>query len=93
MDKYLEEAKSAIEGSKSKELLFEAVKNLAEALKEVQNLGNLGFEAKKDELDFYRKYCDRAAELMRYTEETAPFATIAMRKGLPILDREFKRAY
>jgi len=91
VDKYLEEAKSAIEGSKSKEMLFEAVKNLAEALKEVQDLGNLDFEAKKCELDFYRKYCDRAAELIRDTEETAPFATIAMRKGLPILDRNLKR--
>ena len=44
----------------------------------------------KGELNFYRKYCDRAAELMRDTEETAPFATIAMRKGLPILDRNLK---
>ena len=55
VDKYLAEAKNAIEGSKSKELLFEAVKNLANALKEVQNLGNLGFEAKKDKLNFYRQ--------------------------------------
>lgn len=90
VDKYLEEAKSAIEGSKSKELLFEAVKNLAEALREVQDLGNLDFKAKKYKLEFYRKYCDRAAELIKDTEETAPFATIALRKGLPILDRNLK---
>ena len=90
MDKYLAEAKDAIKGSKSKELLFEAVENLANALKEVQNLENLDLEAKKGELNFYRKYCDHAAELMRDTEETAPFATIAMRKGLPILDRNLK---
>ena len=90
VDKYLEEAKYAVKGSKSKELLFEAVENLANALKEVQNLENLDLEAKKGELNFYRQYCDRAAELMRDTEETAPFATIAMRKGLPILDRNLK---
>ena len=90
VNKYLAEAKAAIKGSKSKELLFEAVENLANALKEVQNLENLDLEAKKGELNFYRKYCDRAAELMRDTEETAPFATIAMRKGLPILDRNLK---
>jgi HEAT repeat protein len=90
VDKYLEEAKSAIEESKSKELLFEAVKNLAQALKEVQNLENLDFEAMKDKLNHYRKYCDRATELMIETEETAPFATIAMRKGLPYLDRKLK---
>ena len=90
VNKYLAEAKDAIEGSKSKELLFEAVENLANALKEVQNLENLDLEAKKGELNFYRKYCDRAAELMKDTEEKAPFATEAMRKGLPILDRNLK---
>ena len=41
VDKYLAEAKSAIKGSESKKQLFEAVQNLAEALKEVQNMGNL----------------------------------------------------
>ena len=90
VDKYLAEAKDAVGGSKSKELLFEAVENLANALKEVQNLENLDLEAKKGELNFYRQYCDRAAELMIETEETAPFATVAMRKGLPILDRNLK---
>lgn len=90
VDKYLTEAKNAVKGSKSKELLFEAVENLANALKEVQNRGNLDLETKKDELNYYRKYCDRAADLMRDTEETAPFATIAIRKGLPILDRNLK---
>ena len=41
VNKYLEEAKAAIKGSESKKQLFEAVENLAEALKEVQSLGNL----------------------------------------------------
>jgi len=90
VDKYLTEAKDAIEGSKSKKILLEAVENLANALKEVQNLGSLDLEAKKCELNFYRQYCDRATELMKDTEESAPFATIAMRKGLPILDRNLK---
>jgi len=44
----------------------------------------------KGELNFYRKYCENAAELMRDTEETAPFATAAMRRGLPLLDRKLK---
>jgi HEAT repeat protein len=90
VDKYLAKAKYAIGFSKSKELLLEALNNLANALKEIQNLGGLDFEAKKCELNFYRQYCDRAAELMRDTEKTAPFATRAMRKGLPILDRNLK---
>nr|WP_054864627.1 HEAT repeat domain-containing protein [Methanosarcina barkeri] len=88
--KYLTEAKDAIKGSKSKETLFEAVENLANALKTVQKLENLDFEAKKDELNFYRKYCDRAAELMKDAEETAPFATITLQKGLPILNKNLK---
>jgi len=90
VNKYLKEAKSAIKGSESKKQLFEAVENLAEALKEVQNLGNLDLSEMKDELNFYRKYCDHAAELMKETDEKAPFATKVLRKGLPILDRNLK---
>jgi hypothetical protein len=71
-------------------LLFEAVENLAEALKEVQNLENLDLETKKGELDFYRKYCEQASELMRNTEETAPSATKVMKIGSLILDRKLK---
>jgi HEAT repeat protein len=90
VNKYLEEAKSAIEGSESKKQLLEAVENLAEALKEIQNLENLDLQAMKGELNFYRKYCDHAAELMKCTDEKAPFATEVLRKGLPILDRNLK---
>jgi HEAT repeat protein len=90
VNKYLEETKAAIEGSESKKQLFEAIENLSEALKEVQNLGNLDFETKKSELNFYRKYCDHAAELMKDTNEKAPFVTEVMRKGLPILEKYLK---
>ncbi len=90
VDKYLEEAKARIVGSEGRKQLFEAVENLAEALKEIQNLGNLDLEAKKSELNFYRKYCDHAAELLKDTYEKAPFATEVLRKGLPILDRNLK---
>ena len=38
VDKYLTEARSAIKRSKNKEILFEAVDNLAKALEEVQSL-------------------------------------------------------
>ncbi|MFY9338571.1 MAG: HEAT repeat domain-containing protein [Methanosarcina flavescens] len=91
VNRYLEEAKSAIKGSESKELLSEAVQNLAEALKEVHNLENLDLKAKKVELYFYRKYCDSVSEIMRYTDEKAPFATEVLRKRLPILDRHLKK--
>lgn len=90
VEKYLSEAKNEIYRSENKKLLFEAVENLANALKEVQNLENLDLEAKKGELNFYRKYCEQASELMRNTEETVPYATVVIRKGLPLLDRKLK---
>jgi HEAT repeat protein len=90
MNEYLEEAKAAIKGSESKKQLFEAVQNLSEALKEVQNLGSLDLPGMKGELNFYRKYCDHAAELMKDASEKAPFVTKVLRKGLPILDRNLK---
>ena len=81
MNKYLKEAKAVIENSKGKKQLFEAVQYLAEALKELQNIGNLDLPGMKDELSFYRKYCDYAAELMSCTDEKAPFATEVLRKA------------
>lgn len=90
INKYLVNAKAAIGDSKSKELLFEVVESLAHALKETQNLENLGLEAKKCELNFYRVYCDRATKLMTYAEDSVPFAVDTIRKGLPILDRNLK---
>ena len=93
VNKYLEEAKSAIKDSESKKQLFEAVENLAEALTEVQNIGNIDLSGMKDELNFYRKYCDHAIELMKCTDEKAPFATKVLRKGLPILDKNLKELF
>jgi len=91
IDRYLVEAKAAVKGSESKKQLIEAVQNLAEALKEVQDMGNLDLSGMKGELNFYRKYCDHAAELMKDTEKTAPFATMTLRKGLSVLDRNLKK--
>ena len=45
---------------------------------------------KKDELNFYRQYCDHAAELMREPKKQHLMLQLAMRKGLPILDRNLK---
>lgn len=72
-------------------MLFEAVENLAKALKEVQNFGSPDLQMLKSELSFYRKYCDSAAELMGSAEEKSPYAVAALRKGLPILDRNIKQ--
>ena len=88
MKKYLAEAKSAVEGSKSKEKLLEAVENLGNALKEAQRARDLN-EIKSD-LNAYRRYCDRACELLDTTEEKAPGASRLIRKGLPIIDEKIK---
>jgi hypothetical protein len=44
----------------------------------------------KRDLDFYRRYCDRAADLLDTTEEKAPRATKMIRKGLPIFNQRIK---
>lgn len=86
--KYIAEAKSAVEGSESKEKLFEAVENLSNALGEVQKVKN--FDEMKSELKAYLKYCERAAELLSSAEEKTPGAASILKKGLPIIDARIK---
>ena len=86
---FLSEAKSAVEGSESKEKLFEAVENLENALKEAQKARDFG-DVKSD-LNAYRRYCERVFELLDTTEEKAPGASKVIRKGLPIIDERIKR--
>jgi HEAT repeat protein len=90
VQRYLIEAKRAAEGSESKKKLLEAVENLADALKEVQDLRGMDFDVIKRDLNAYRRYCDRAAELLEVTEEQAPGATRLIRRGLPIIDQRIK---
>jgi len=86
--KNLKEAKQAVEGSKSKEKLLEAVENLANALQEAQKLKDL--DEIKTDLNAYRRYCNRTVELLDETEDKAPGATKLMRRGLPIIDERIK---
>lgn len=88
IQKYLREAKSAVEGSESKEKLLEAVENLGNALKEAEKARN--FSDIKADLNAYRRYCDRACELLETTEDKAPGASRLIRKGLPIIDERIK---
>lgn len=87
---YLAEARDAAEGSESKEKLLEAVENLRNALKEPQNLWDKDFNAVKSDLNAYRRYCERACDLLKTTEEKAPGATRLIKKGLPIIDDKKK---
>jgi HEAT repeat protein len=88
VQKYITEAKSAIEGSESKEKLLEAVENLGNALMEAQRARDSN-EIKSD-LNIIMRYCDRACELLDTTEEKAPGASRLIRKGLPIIDERIK---
>jgi len=88
VQKYLTEAKKAVEGSESKEKLLEAVENLGNALKKAQKARY--FTDLKSDLNAYRRYCDRACELLDTTEDKAPGASRLIRKGLPIIDEKIK---
>lgn len=88
IDKYLTEARSAVKNSKNKQILLEAVDNLAKALEEVQSLENRSLENNKEELSHYMEYCERAADLMSETEQISPYATEVLRRGFPILKRK-----
>ncbi|MBU4220492.1 MAG: HEAT repeat domain-containing protein [Euryarchaeota archaeon] len=88
VQKYITEAKIAVEGSESKEKLLEAVENLGNALKEVQKARD--FNTLKSDLNAYRRFCDRACELLDTTEEKAPGASRLIRRGLPIIDERIK---
>jgi len=90
VQEYIKEAKNAIEGSESKKILLEAVENLENALYEVYKSREKGLDAWKSDLKAYRRYCDRACNLLDKTEKDAPGATKIIRKGLPIIDQQIK---
>ncbi|MHC1575506.1 MAG: hypothetical protein ACXQTY_06875 [Candidatus Methanogasteraceae archaeon] len=88
VQRYLAEAKSVSKGSENKEILIEAVENLANALSEAQKVTD--FDARKSDLKAYRQYCDRAADLIDAAEGGAPGAAHVLRRGLPIIDNRIK---
>ena len=88
VQRYLSEAKSASEGSKNKETLLEAVENLASALTEAHKA--MDFGAMKSDLNTYRQYCDRAADLIDYAAEDAPGAARILRRGMPIIGKRIR---
>ncbi len=87
---YLAEAKNAVGGSASKEKLLEAVENLGNALKEVQNLRETDFNVVKCNLNAYRQYCERAADMLDDVKDKAPGAAHLVRKTLPIINERIK---
>jgi len=90
VQEYIKEAKNAVEGSESKKTLLEAVENLENALREVHKSREKGLDAWKSDLKAYKRYCDRACDLLDITEKDAPGATKIIRRGLPIIDQRIK---
>ena len=85
IERNLEEAKQAVEGSGTSEKLIEVVENLENALQEAQKSREL--DKIQSDLYTYMQYCNRAEELLKITEEKAPNATKLFRKGLPIVKK------
>ena len=50
----------------------------------------MDFSAMKSDLNTYRQYCDRAADLIGDAAEDAPGAARVLRRGLPIIDQRIK---
>jgi len=48
------------------------------------------FDEIKYDLNSYRRYCERAVELIDITEEVAPVASKLIRRGLPVIDQRIK---
>lgn len=80
---YLNEAKSAVEGSSRKEKLLAAVENLSNAVKEAHKSGDINDMIHG--LNAYRRYCERVSKLLEATENEAPDATNLIRRGLPVI--------
>jgi len=89
IERNLEEAKRAVEGSESKDKLIEIVENLANALQEAQK--SKVFDKIQADLGKCLHYCNRAEELLKSTEENAPIVTELIKKGLPIIDEKIQK--
>lgn len=90
IDKYLENSRKSIDGSKSREELFEAIQNLSKALKESQKLKGKSLEEISIELKAYRWYCEEASKFMISAEERAPIAIKLMKKCNPLLENKIQ---
>jgi len=79
IQRYLDDAKTAVGESKSKDELLNAVENLAEALHEAQKLRNRPIQEVSRDLKTYEWYCNQAAMHMTSAEDKAPVAVKLIR--------------
>ncbi|KAF5417583.1 MAG: hypothetical protein C5S48_00130 [Candidatus Methanogaster sp.] len=88
VQRYLSEAKIASKGSENKEMLLEAIENLASALTEAQKVTD--FDDTKSDLKACMKYCNNAANLIGAAAEDAPGAAGILRRGIPIIGEQIR---
>ncbi|HQN31206.1 MAG TPA: hypothetical protein PKX20_08760 [Methanothrix soehngenii] len=98
VQRYLAEAKKAIEASESREVLLEAVNNLSKALQEVRTYSIDDIILRKRDLKSYTKYCLQTAECLREARDKAPMASkiidyTLIEKSIPIVDQKIKAAF
>ena len=98
VDRYLAEAKGALEASESKEVLLEAVNNLSKALQEVRAYSVDDIVLRRRDLKSYTKYCLQTAECLREARSKAPLASkivdyTLVEKSIPILDQKIKTLF
>ena len=98
VQRYLAEAKEAIEASESREVLLEAVNNLSKALQEVRTYSIDDIILRKRDLRSYTKYCLQTAQCLREARDKAPLASkiidyTLIEKSIPIVDQKIKALF
>ncbi len=98
VQRYLAEAKEAIEASESREVLLEAVNNLSKALQEIRSYSIDDITLRKRDLRSYTKYCLQTAECLREARDKAPLAFkiidyTLIEKSIPIVDQKIKALF
>lgn len=98
VQRYLAEAKEAIKGSESREVLLEAVNNLSKALQEVRAYSIDDILFRKRDLRSYTKYCLQTAECLREARDKAPLSSkiidyALVEKSIPIVDQKIKALF
>lgn len=92
VENYIIKAKSAVGYSETREELFETLNNLAMALRQSQKLRNT-FDSKEiiNNINVYRWFCEKTAELMSSAEIRAPLAVKLFRKCNPVIEKRIQK--
>ena len=87
----LQKAKHALRGSESRTKLFEVVKSLSNALKEVQNIHELDLETRQSKLKIFEQNIEHTNIILNATEKKAPIATGFAKRGASMIHDNIKQ--